>query len=154
MRKRKSKFFGFLLFIICIFIFKAGLADEFSLKDSNGVQYRLSGLRGKWVLVNFWAPWCTSCIHEIPELIALQKSHHNLQVIGIAMFYKNNKEVISILTKSAINFPIVMGNDSSEKDFGGLDVLPTSYLYSPSGKLVGHFQRPITKQEIEDFRID
>jgi thiol-disulfide isomerase/thioredoxin len=136
-----------LIFVLCLS--QVTLANEFSLKDKDGRNYTQSGQRGKWVLVNFWAPWCSSCIQEIPELISLQNKHQDVQVIGVAVFYKNRKEVLNIAKKRAINYPIVLGGDDADKDFGGLGGMPTSFLYSPDGQLVGRHQGPLTQIEIE-----
>jgi len=135
-------------------LFALGLANatwagDWNLKDKDGAHYTLSNLHGKWVLVNFWATWCPPCIQEMPELIALQRHHKNLQVIGVAVMYKNRKKVMDMVSAQFISYPIVFGNEDIAGDFGGLDGLPTSFLYSPSGKLIGHHQGPLTQSEIE-----
>ena len=122
---------------------------DLNLKDKEGVHYTLPSLHGKWVLVNFWAPWCTICIHEMPELSALQQQRADLQIIGVAVMYKSRKEVLDMAAKHAISFPIVFGSEDIAGDFGGLDGLPTSFLYSPSGQLIGHHQGPLTRNQIE-----
>jgi len=126
-----------------------GWAGEWSLKDTAGARYSLSGLQGKWVLVNFWAPWCPSCIQEIPELVALQKQHQDVRVIGVAVMYKTRREVTDMMQSQAISYPIVFGNEDTASDFGGMVGMPTSFLYSPSGKLVGRHDGPLTRAEIE-----
>lgn len=124
-------------------------ADDWDLKDSNGTHYQLSSLHGKWVLVNFWAPWCPPCLQEIPELAALQKREKDLQVIGVAVMYHSIQSVTEMIKKQAIPYPVVLGNEDTASDFGGLTGLPTSFLYSPAGRLVGHHQGPLTRQEVE-----
>lgn len=125
------------------------LADGWSLKDSNGVQYTLSGLQGRWVLVNFWAPWCPPCLEEMPDFSALQQQHKDVLVIGVAVMYKDRQKVTDALSRLSISYPIVFGTEDTAADFGGLDGLPTSFLYSPSGKLVGQHQGILTRAEIE-----
>jgi thiol-disulfide isomerase/thioredoxin len=127
----------------------AAWAGEWNLKDKDGTYYTLSALQGKWVLVNFWATWCPPCLQEMPDLDALQQQHKDLQVIGIAVMYKSRKEVLDMVTKLSISYPIVLGNEDTAGDFGGLDGMPTSFLYSPSGKLVGHHQGILTQNEVE-----
>lgn len=127
----------------------AAWAGDWNLKDKDGAHYTLSGLRDKWVLVNFWAPWCSPCIQEMPDLVALQQQHKDVQVIGVAVMYQSRKEVLDMVTKQSLSYPIVFGNEDTAGDFGGLDGTPTSFLYSPSGKLVGHHQGPLTQNEIE-----
>ncbi|MBI3479246.1 MAG: TlpA family protein disulfide reductase [Nitrosomonadales bacterium] len=124
-------------------------AGDWNLKDKDGLRYTLSALQGKWVLVNFWAPWCTYCIEEIPGFNALQKQHKDLQIIGVAVMYKNKQEVLDKIAKHSIAFPTVFGNEDTAGDFGGLDGIPASFLYTPSGQLVGHHQGPLTQRDVE-----
>lgn len=63
-------------------------ASDFELRSLNGEKVRLSDFRGKVVLINFWTTWCTACISEMPELIALQKQHsQSLVVLGVSLDY-------------------------------------------------------------------
>jgi thiol-disulfide isomerase/thioredoxin len=124
-------------------------AGDWNLKDKDGAHYTLSDLRGKWVLVNFWATWCTPCLQEMPDLDAIQKQHKDLQVIGVAVMYQNRKEVLDMVAKLSISYPIVFGSEDTAGDFGGLDGMPTSFLYSPTGTLIGHHQGILTQNEIE-----
>lgn len=124
-------------------------AEGWTLKDKEGVRHTLSGLHGRWVLVNFWAPWCPTCIQEIPEFASTLKRHQDLQIIGVAVMYKNRREVLDTVQSQAISYPIVFGNEDIASDFGGMIGMPTSFLYSPSGKLVGKHSGPLTQNEIE-----
>lgn len=63
-------------------------ASDFELRSLDGARVRLSHLRGKIVLINFWTTWCTACVSEMPELIALQKQHNqSLVVLGVSLDY-------------------------------------------------------------------
>lgn len=134
---------------ILLFISLNTWADDWSLKDKDGVRYTLSGMNGRWVLVNFWAPWCSSCIKEMPELVLLQKQHKDLQVIGVAVMYKTQKDVTDMVKSMAVSYPVVMGNEDTAGDFGGMVGLPTSFLYSPTGKFVGRYEGAMTITEVE-----
>lgn len=129
----------------------SALADEWRLKDKDGIQYKLSEQKGKWVLVNFWAPWCPSCVQEIPGLEALQKSHKDILVIGVAVMYRKKQEVMDIVRSQSISYPIVLGNEDIASEFGEMKGMPTSFLYSPSGKLIGHHDGTLTQKEIEQI---
>jgi thiol-disulfide isomerase/thioredoxin len=124
------------------------IAEGWSLKDSSGASYKLSSLHGKWVLVNFWAPWCPPCIKEIPDLVSL-KNRRDLQVIGVAVMYKSRSEVMEKAKSLSIPYPIVLGNEDTAGDFGGISGLPTTFLYAPTGQLVGKHEGPLTKEEID-----
>ncbi|MCI0744005.1 MAG: TlpA family protein disulfide reductase [Verrucomicrobia subdivision 3 bacterium] len=63
-------------------------AGDFQLRTLDGHKVRLSDFRGKIVLVNFWTTWCTACVSEMPELIALQKKHTDkLVILGVSLDY-------------------------------------------------------------------
>ena len=113
---RKGALFIALLFSLGLI--QAAWAGDWNLKDKDGTHYTLAGLRDKWVLVNFWAPWCPSCIHEMPDLVTLQQQHKDLQVIGVAVMYGSRKEVMDMVSKQSISYPIVFGNEDTAGDFG------------------------------------
>lgn len=125
------------------------LAGDWNLKDKDGVHYKLSEQKGKWVLINFWAPWCPPCLEELPGLDALQKQHKDLLVIGVAVLYRKKQEVIDAVRSTSISYPIILGNEDIASDFGEMKGMPTSFLYSPSGKLVGHHDGPLSQTDIE-----
>ena len=136
-----------LLFFLCPA--HLALADDWNLKDRDGVHYKLSEQKGKWVLVNFWAPWCPPCLAEMPGLDAMQKRHKDLLVIGVAVQYRKIQEVSDAVRSLSVAYPIVLGNEDIASDFGGMNGMPTSFLYAPSGKLVGHHEGPLTQEEVE-----
>ena len=124
-------------------------ADNWSLLSSNGIRYSLDELHGKWVLVNFWAPWCPPCLAEMPDLARFQEHHKNIQIIGVAVMYHARQDVTDIARDKALSYPVVFGSEDIASEFGGLTGLPTSFLYAPDGKLVGQHQGPLTRQDIE-----
>lgn len=148
--KCKIKQAGILLagLLLACALLPAAYAGSWELKDRNGTHYSLSTLKGKWVLVNFWAPWCSSCIQEMPDLTALQRQHKNLQVIGVAVMYRKKQEVLKVARDHSLSYPVVLGNEDIASEFGEIEGLPTSYLYSPSGKLVGRHEGVLTASEV------
>jgi thiol-disulfide isomerase/thioredoxin len=126
-------------------------AGEFSLTDINGKTHKLSDYKGKWVLVNLWATWCPPCLEEIPDLIALQDSHKNLVVIGLAVDSGSKKEVIAFADDNLMSYPIVLGNEVSIKQLGSAEVLPSTYIYNPQGKLVKTHRGLITRETVESL---
>jgi thiol-disulfide isomerase/thioredoxin len=129
-------------------------AEPFSLTDMDGKTHTTTSYKGKWVLVNFWATWCPPCLEEIPDLIALQDSHKNLIVIGIAMDYKSKQEVAKFADDNLINYPLVLGNDKLARQFGSAEILPTTYIYNPQGKLVKVHRGLISRNGIEKLMLE
>ena len=125
-------------------------SDDWTLQDTNGTTHTLSGYHGKWVLVNFWATWCPNCMSETQELNRLRQSHRSdLVIIGIAEGYRNPQEVTNFMKDKRIDYPVVLGNEDTAGDFGGIIGVPTSFLFSPSGELIDHVEGPVTQAEIE-----
>lgn len=136
-------------------------AINFSFTDTSGKQHRLSDLKGKWVLVNFWAPWCPPCWKELPDLDELQKQRGDIVVIGVAMDYNNTDSVHYLLKKHKVKFPIVMGGKSRDehspiKQVGPVPFYPTSYLYAPDSEMVfvkmGMIDQEIVNQFIHGYQ--
>lgn len=142
-----------LLMLWLMFASLTGMAENFSFQDTQGKTHTLAGLRGKWVLVNFWATWCPPCLEEIPDLVTLHDKHKDkdLVVIGVAMDYKNPKEVIRFADDYFISYPVVLGNRKLAAQVGPTDGLPSSYLYNPQGKLVARQVGALTGKAVERY---
>ena len=127
-------------------------ASDFTMTDTDGKVHKLSQYKGKWVLVNFWATWCPPCLAEIPDLIELHENkQNNLVVLGVALDYRNPKQVVEFAEGLLVNYPIVLGDRKLAAQIGPIDGLPTTYLYNPQGKLVAHQLGPITREAVEEF---
>lgn len=124
-------------------------ASDFHLQDMEAKARKLSDYRGQWVLVNFWATWCPPCLEEIPDLIVLDEQRKDIAVIGIAVDYDSEKEVRRFVEDNLISYPVVLGNDNIIRHFGSAEILPTTYIYNPQGKLVKMQRGLITRQQIE-----
>jgi thiol-disulfide isomerase/thioredoxin len=128
-------------------------AGDFTVQDLQGKTHSLAAYRGKWVLVNFWATWCPPCLSELPELSSLHTAHQDkdLVVIGIVMDSGSRKKVADFVQAHGISYPIAMGDSKTAAQIGEVDVLPTSYLYSPGGELVSYQAGAITRENVEAY---
>ena len=115
-------------------------APDFELKSIDGKSYKLADLRGKAVLLNFWATWCPPCKIEIPWFIELQKQYANqgLIVVGVAMDDDTNKQKVvkDFADQMKIDYPILLGTDQVADQYGGVDALPTTFFIGRDGKIV------------------
>ena len=125
----------------------------FSFTDSKGQVQSLDAYKGKWVLVNFWATWCPPCLEEIHDLIALHDKYSKtkLVVIGIAMDYRDPKQVTEFADSMFISYPIVLGTPKIAAQVGKIEGLPTTYLFNPEGKIVAYQVGALTKTSVEKY---
>ena len=116
------------------------VAPDFELKAIDGKSYKLADLRGKAVLLNFWATWCPPCKIEIPWFIELQRQYadQGLIVVGVAMDDDTNKQkvVSDFASQMKIDYPILLGTDQVADQYGGVDALPTTFFIGRDGKIV------------------
>lgn len=112
-------------------------APQFALTDLQGHPFDLKALRGKIVLIDFWASWCAPCIVAIPHLSQLQKKYgaHGFQVVGVSMddTAKTTKETMQ---KIRFNYPVVLGDAKLGNLYGGVLGLPLQFLVGADGKIL------------------
>jgi cytochrome c-type biogenesis protein len=133
-------------------------APEFTLKDLSGKDVSLGDYKGKVVLVNFWATWCTPCLGEIPDLIQMQQKYgpRGFVVLGLAMDEEGKSVVAPWVEKQRfdvagqqlpMNYPILLANDATATKFGGLIGYPTSVLITRDGKQLKRITGPLFPEE-------
>lgn len=113
-------------------------APAFSLVGLDGKQHQLSDDRGKVVILHFWATWCDSCRHEMPQLAALWKKNRSvLAVIGINVDRGNRTGVASFMEQVHANFPCLLDAAGNVRNRYHVRVLPTTYLIGRDGRITG-----------------
>ena len=121
-----------------------------SVKTLDGGTFDLGAQRGKWVIVNFWATWCSPCIKEMPDISSFVASRSDVSAIGLAFGGEEIDDVTSFLEKHPVKYPIAnVPLESPPKDFGAPKGLPTTFLIAPDGTLAKKFTGPITAGELE-----
>ena len=114
----------------------ANPAPAIELKTLDGQPFRLEQLRGKVVLVNFWATWCEPCIEEMPSM---QKLRNRLAGAPFEIVAVNHQEgeprIRNFLKKVPLDFPIVRDTDGSVTRAWQARIFPSSYLVDADGKI-------------------
>lgn len=132
----RSGFWPLLLALLLALIHSASANGlNFTLPDLNGRPVRLADFRGQWVIVNFWATWCTPCLLEMPELESFHQAQRGrVVVIGVNFEDLAPNEIRPFVERLNITFPIVLSDGKRVPDFQ-LKGLPTTFLVSPAGNL-------------------
>jgi peroxiredoxin len=109
---------------------------DFTLPDSNGTPIKLSEYKGKVVLLDFWATWCTGCKVEIPWYMEFAKKYeqNGLAVIGVSMDQEGWTVVKPFMREKQMNYPVVLGDDALAKRFD-LTSMPLTLLIDREGKI-------------------
>ena len=131
---------------------KDGVAPDFTLQSLDGKTVRLSDFRGKAVLLNFWATWCSPCKIEMPWFVELQKQYgpEGLQVVGVAMDDASTKEIADFAKEMGVNYPVLIGKESVGDAYGGVQFLPENFYIDRNGKVLDRAFGLKGRGEIED----
>ncbi|MES0362755.1 MAG: TlpA disulfide reductase family protein [Desulfobacteria bacterium] len=116
-------------------------APDFALKDLNGRTYRLTDLKGRVVLLNFFATWCGPCRQEIPDFVQLHKRFNGegLEVIGVSLDMEAGAVLGPFINRYGITYPIVLGTREVVVDYGGIRGIPTTFVIDDKGKISDYF---------------
>ncbi|MBZ0291068.1 MAG: TlpA family protein disulfide reductase [Anaerolineae bacterium] len=125
-------------------------AWDFTLQSRAGESYTLSALRGKWVIVNFWATWCGPCREEMPALQAIHDQYGDVMVLGV-----NQRETVEViddfLADTQITFPVLMNPDDAVLLDYNVVGLPQTLVVNPEGIIVWRQFGPV---DLETFSAE
>jgi thiol-disulfide isomerase/thioredoxin len=126
------------------------LAPDFALTSLDGKSLRLSGFRGKVVLLDFWATWCVPCKTQIPKFIELQNklASSGLQVVGLSI--DDDADVVhKFYREMKMNYPVALADARLAREYGGVLGLPIAFIINREGYIVTRHQGETSSEMLE-----
>jgi peroxiredoxin len=124
-------------------------AHDFTLKDLSGNEVKLSGLKGKAVVVNFWATWCHPCKEEIPDLQKSYDENKNNGLVILGVNIKENESKVSRFAKDhKITYPILLDIDGAISDAYRVFGIPMSFFIDRNGLVKDSFIGMLTQEDL------
>lgn len=134
---------------------KAVQAPDFTLADLEGRQVRLSDLRGKKVLINFWTTWCPYCVQEMPLLQKFHDGHRggNWQVltVNITSSERGVAPVQSYIRANNYTFPVLLDEKGSVAALYRVNSIPASFILNEKGEVIKTKIGPFTEKEMDEL---
>jgi len=109
---------------------------DFTLSDFQGKSWHLDDLRGKVVLVNFWATWCPPCRKEMPDLEALYDKYKDQGFLVLAISDEEAAKVGPFIGERQISYPVLLDPGGKVHHLYEVEGIPKSFVYDREGKLV------------------
>ena len=127
----------------------------FKLTDTKGNTFTEKNTRGKYLVVNFWATWCSPCLKEIPAFVEFYKENsEHVEILGLDFEPVNIELINEFVERFSINYPLILYthiNDSEYTKFGEIVGMPTTLIYSPDGELLQTFMGEITIEDLKKY---
>ena len=126
-------------------------APDFLLPDLQGRMLRLSSLRGRVVVLSFWATWCAPCKVETPWLVELSARYHaqGLDVVGVSMDDGAHERVRAFAADYHMQYPVVLGDSAVADAYGGIRMLPQTFFVGRDGRILAHTLGIRNREDLE-----
>ncbi len=134
-----------LLVALALLVFAGGAqaqvgkpAPAFSLKDKDGKTITLESLKGKVVVLNFWATWCPPCRAEIPAFKSAYGKYREkgVEIVGVSLDHNGWEVITPFVKQKQIEYPVVLGGAEIARAYGNIQSIPTTIIIDRSGKIV------------------
>ena len=128
-------------------------AVDYELPDVDGQMQALDQYQGKWVIVNYWATWCGTCMKELPDLVSLHEDNKDKDIVVVGVNFEaiGNDQLKAFVTEQSIPYPVLRSEPVPVTAVGKVPALPTTYIIDPEGKVVAGEVGLVTQQDLEDY---
>ena len=116
-----------------------------------------NSLKGRVLLLTFFATWCPPCLEEVPTLVKLHKEREGagFSVIGMSVDQQEPAIIAKFVEKKAINYPVLLAESKTTMDFGGIYGIPVAFLVNKAGNVVkkytGYVDHAILEKDIRSL---
>ncbi len=131
------------------------IEPTWKLTDLNGHEVGSAELKGKVVVLDFWATWCVPCVGEIPGYIELQKKYgpQGLVIVGVSIDNKKSDYVKKFVQAKEMNYTVAMADSDIVDAFGGFESIPTTFLINREGRIVNRKVGAMPKDDYEKLVV-
>ncbi len=158
MQRKLTHIFVLIVFTVMLISCRSDVAPETTFSTITGKKIVLAELRGKPVIVTFWATDCASCMKEIPHLIELYQQYHDkgLEIIAVAIAYDPPNHVLDMAKALQLPYHVALDMQSENAHaFGDVSLTPTTFLITPDGSIAlqktGLFDLNEIKKQLSTF---
>jgi thiol-disulfide isomerase/thioredoxin len=126
------------IWLCAISMMSCAQSESLQLHDGDGRLIPMSELKNKWIVINYWADWCDSCIVEIPELnnFYLHNQNKNVLMFGVNYDQLPQNYLKQSMRRVGIEFPVMLEDPILLLKLGEVSVLPTTFIINPKGRVV------------------
>jgi peroxiredoxin len=138
------------LMIACTRAEKDGAAPDFTLKDLSGKNVKLSALKGRVVLVEFWATWCPPCRTSIPALEKLHRAYaaKGLTILAVSMDEGSWDDVRAFAKEEKMTYTVLQGTEEVSSQYA-VRMIPATFLVDRQGTIQNRYLGEMSEERIE-----
>jgi peroxiredoxin len=144
----------FVLFVPLLLLMASQVrAVDYELPDVDGQMQSLDQYQGKWVIVNYWATWCGTCMKELPDLVSMHESNKDKDIVVVGVNFESigNEQLKAFVAEQSIPYPVLRSEPVPVTALGKVPALPTTYIIDPDGNVVAGEVGLVSRQNLEDY---
>ena len=128
-------------------------AVDYELPDLDDQMQSLDQYQGKWVIVNYWATWCGTCMKELPDLVDMHENNKDKDIVVVGVNFESigNDQLKAFVAEQSIPYPVLRSAPVPVTALGKVPALPTTYIIDPDGMVVAGEVGLVSRQNLEDY---